>query len=1075
VETIAQDPTAPPPPHFHLTVSQCIGDYEILEEIARGGMGVVFRARQVSLNRIVALKMILAGQLAGRDALERFRLEATAVAHLDHPNIVHVYEVGEEAGQHFFSMQLMEGGSLAQHLGKYLHDPAAASKMVEKIARAVHHAHQRGILHRDLKPANILLDTGGQPHVSDFGLAKWAESGTQFTKSISCMGTPSYMAPEQALGDKGISTAADVYSLGAILYQMLTGVPPFVAPSQVEILRQVVDNEPTAPRSLKPRVPRDLETICLKCLRKKPQLRYASAEALADDLRRFCNGEPIHARQVGTVERLWSWCRRKPALASAGAAAIFATVAALIILSVSVAVVSRARTSERRINAQLLLESGNGKLASGEAAQGLLSLACGLDKAAASGAADIEQSIRQQIGVWKQFVHSLRCVVDHGTEVSCIAASADGTTIVTGGGDQARVWNVASGQQLCPALRHGGTVRAVAMDPTGHRVLTGSDDGTAILWDAKSGRRIVEPMSHGAAVLSLDISPDGAWIATAGQDNAVRLWDATNGSLRKILRHDAAVLSLDFSPDSRTLLTGAANGTARVWNTASGQLEMKPVAPGERVRAVSFTSDGGIVSVTSRARIWDAQSRKASARDVEIPEGTNAVALCKQGLLLTGGYDSLARLWDVQGALPIGPPILHPGRVTAAAISGDGKWLVTGCVDGTARVWQVATGQAPQAPLRAEGPIQALAVRPGGAEVVSGDAAGTAIVWALDTGKRSATLKHDKPVMAVACASSGSTVVTGCQDGRAYLWNGLTGKLLGAPLLHGSDTWVDAVAVSPDSRRVLTGGNDFTARLWDLTSGQPIGAPMQHQEAITTAAFRPDGTTVLTASRDGSARLWDAQSGQAVGRTMRHEGTVWAALFSPTGGYIVTVSADKTARLWNDRTGEALGPPLGHEDEVLQAAFNPQGTIMATAGRNGSVCLWDMHAVPSAAPRLLHRIKLSGAVVTMAFSPGGGLLLTGSNDNIARLWDVSTADPVGPPMRQGQAVSAVAFGAGGKLALTASADGTLRLWPCAAAGGSAAELTTWAEVTTGMTQDGAATLRWLSAAEWWERYRRLEK
>ncbi|HSV14568.1 MAG TPA: serine/threonine-protein kinase, partial [Tepidisphaeraceae bacterium] len=294
-----------------------IGDYELLGEIAHGGMGVVFRARQVSLNRPVALKMILAGRLAGRAALERFRLEATAVARLEHPNIVPIYEVGQDGGQHFFSMRLLEGGSVVEHLQRYIDDPAAAALLVEKVARAIHHAHQRGILHRDLKPGNILLDSAGEPHVSDFGLAKSSEMDSGLTQSEASLGTPGFMAPEQIRGAKSITTAADIYSLGAILYQLLTGVPPFSGASPMEVLRRVTDEQPPPPRSLRPRVPRDLETICLKCLRKETHLRYASAEALADDLRRYRLGEPIEARTVGKIERLWSWCRRKPALAAA--------------------------------------------------------------------------------------------------------------------------------------------------------------------------------------------------------------------------------------------------------------------------------------------------------------------------------------------------------------------------------------------------------------------------------------------------------------------------------------------------------------------------------------------------------------------------------------------------------------------------------------------------------------------------------------------------------------------------------------------------------------------------------------
>jgi hypothetical protein len=285
-------------------------------------MGIVYKARQISLNRIVALKRIRAGQLATAEEVGRFRREATAAAALDHAHIVPILEVGEHGGHHYFTMKLIEGGNLATRGDTVRGDTRATARLLAAVARAVHHAHQRQILHRDLKPSNILLDSDGRPHVSDFGLAQPLEREGKLTQSGAIVGTPEYMAPEQARGEKGLTTAADVYGVGAILYFLLTGRPPFQGDYNWETLKQVVEQEPAAPRSLAPGTNRDLETICLKCLEKAPAQRYGSTEALAEELENWLEGTPIKARPARATERLWKWARRRPARATVLAASV---------------------------------------------------------------------------------------------------------------------------------------------------------------------------------------------------------------------------------------------------------------------------------------------------------------------------------------------------------------------------------------------------------------------------------------------------------------------------------------------------------------------------------------------------------------------------------------------------------------------------------------------------------------------------------------------------------------------------------------------------------------------------------
>ncbi len=365
-ETLPPDPTAPLASAVGTRV-RYFGDYELLTEIARGGMGVVYRARQNKLNRIVALKMILAGQFASQVEVQRFHTEAAAAAQLDHPGIVPVYEVGEHQGQHFFSMGFVEGSSLAARITSGPLPPREAAGLLKLIAEAIAYAHSKGVIHRDLKPANVLLDKQGTPKVTDFGLAKNMESESGLTRTGSVMGTPGYMPPEQAGGaNEQVGPRSDVYSLGAMLYCLLTGRPPFQSANPLDTLLQVMTTEPVPPRQLNPQIPKDLETICVKCLQKDPSRRYESASALADDLGRYHRGEPIHARSISRSERTWRWCKRNPVVASLLAVSVTLLLVSLVSLKAeanqrkaALALAAKAQAAESKALTQESLANEN--------------------------------------------------------------------------------------------------------------------------------------------------------------------------------------------------------------------------------------------------------------------------------------------------------------------------------------------------------------------------------------------------------------------------------------------------------------------------------------------------------------------------------------------------------------------------------------------------------------------------------------------------------------------------------------------------------------------------------------------
>jgi hypothetical protein len=597
------------------------GGYDLLGEISHGGMGVVYRARQLSPSRDVALKMILAGALASSAEVQRFRTEAEAVASLEHPNIVPIYEVGEHQGRHFFSMKLIQGGPLLPGPATSQAEQRRAAALVAQVARAVHFAHQRGILHRDLKPANVLLDAEGQPHVTDFGLAKRLEGGAPQTVSGAIVGTPGYMAPEQAAAKKGLTIAADVYGLGAILYELLTGRPPFQAATLLETLLQVQEQDPARPGALNPSVERDLETICLKCLEKDPARRYGSAEALADDLGRWARGEPIEARPVGSWERAVKWVRRRPAAAGLLGLGVV-TMAALVALAAGLFYGARLNTEKERA----------------EAARGEAETQRGL---AVSAREEVENQ-KGEVEIQKKEVEKQRDLVRRTSYAvhTNLAASAwrdaniarmlvllDEQRPERTGGEDLRGWEWYYLWRLCHAgllTLQGppGFGSGLCFSPDGRRLASAYWEGTVKVWDARTGQEAFTLGGHGGSLTDVCFSPDGKRLATASGDKTVRVWDAQTGKeLLTITEHTDTVRGVAFSPDGKRLASAgdgrvsthltAPDKTVRVWDLQTGQESLSLHGHTAPVSCVSFSPDGKCLATASwdkTVKVWDAHT-----------------------------------------------------------------------------------------------------------------------------------------------------------------------------------------------------------------------------------------------------------------------------------------------------------------------------------------------------------------------------------------------------------------------------------------------------------------------------------
>ncbi len=481
------------------------GDYEIQEELGRGGMGVVYMARQISLNRPVALKMIKAGIPADAHESRRFQNAAEAVALLDHPGIVPIFEVGEHDRQRYFTMKLIEGGSLGEQLPKFGGNyPGIVALMIE-MAEALDHAHRRGILHRDLKPANILLDRQGRPHIGDFGLSKRVESDVEMTQSGAILGTPAYMSPEQTVGRRGsITTSSDVYGLGAILYALLTGAAPFGGDSIIETIDAVRNQSPILPTRRNPKVPRDLELICLKCLAKEPTERYLTAAALVADLRRFAAGEPVSGRAAGAIERAAKWARRKPTLAAAYALSLLV----MLLGSLGGVAIWQWRDAERARDAAEL----NGRRA--EKDRGIAEEArIEATKSQAEAVAQKKRVERLEYARSMEIAHQEWYDNKPNSSLSRLEQSpAD-----------LRGWEWHYLNRLCHSDLHTLSGHSVGVghalfSPDGKRILTASER-TAKIWDVETGALIHTLQGHTQAIQSASFSPDGSSILTGSEDN----------------------------------------------------------------------------------------------------------------------------------------------------------------------------------------------------------------------------------------------------------------------------------------------------------------------------------------------------------------------------------------------------------------------------------------------------------------------------------------------------------------------------------------------------------------------------